>query len=447
MNDTIWFLLLIQVILILLNAIFASAEIAVLSINDLKLQKLVEQGNKRAIRLSRLTVNPAKFLATIQIAITLSGFLGSAFAAENFSDSMADWLVGLGVSIPRSTLEAFSVVVITLILSYFTLIFGELVPKRIAMKKSESLSLALSGLIYGIAVLFTPIVWFLSVSTNVVLRLCGVDPTEDTDQVSEEEIRMMVDAGSEKGAIDHEEKEFIQNVFDFDDLTAGEIATHRTDVVFLRTEDDDESWDATIRGSRHNLFPVCHGFLDNVFGVLNAKDYFRMEDRNRQALLEKAVQPAYFVPDTIKADLLFRNMKKSRVRMAIVLDAYGGMVGLITLSDLMEQLVGELNDEPEDQALPEPSIEQLSDREWRVRGNLDLEDIQEATGIEMEYDDYDTFTGLVFGKLGMIPFDGPQSLTLQIDRFSVHIINIYRHQIEEAVIRLSDDGEGKPQLT
>lgn len=446
MNDTIWFLLLIQVILIMLNAVFASAEIAVLSMNELKLQKLVEQGNKRAARLSRLTVNPAKFLATIQVAITLSGFLGSAFAAENFSGTLTDWLIGLGVSVPRTTLETFSVIVITLILSYFTLIFGELVPKRIAMKKSESLSLALSGLIYGISVLFTPIVWFLSVSTNAVLRLCGVDPNEETDQVSEEEIRMMVDAGSEKGAIDHEEKEFIQNVFDFDDLTAGEIATHRTEVVFLRTEDSSEVWDSTIRGSRHTLFPVCNGFLDNVFGVLSAKDYFRMEDRSREALLDRAVQPAYFVPDTIKADLLFRNMKQNRVRMAIVLDSYGGMVGVITLSDLMEQLVGELNDEPEDREQPEPSIEQLSDREWRVRGSLDLEDIQKATGIEMDYEDYDTFTGLVFGKLGMIPFDGPQNLTLQIDGFSVQIINIYRHQIEEAVIRLSGDGEGKPQL-
>ena len=198
MKDSIVFLLLIQVILIALNAVFASAEIAVLSVNELKLRKMMEKGNKRARRLFNLIENPAKFLATIQIAITLSGFLGSAFAAENFSGSLAKWLVGKGVPIPYSTLETLSVIVITLILSYFTLIFGELVPKRVAMKKSEELSLALSGLISVISTLFTPVVWFLSVSTNAVLRLCGIDPDENPDEVSEEEIRMMVDAGSEK---------------------------------------------------------------------------------------------------------------------------------------------------------------------------------------------------------------------------------------------------------
>ena len=434
MNDSIGFLLLIQVILIALNAVFASAEIAVLSVNELRLAKLAEQGDRRALRLSRLTVNPAKFLATIQVAITLSGFLGSAFAADNFSDSMTDWLLGLGVAMPRETLETISVVLITLILSYFTLIFGELVPKRIAMKKAESLSLALSGLICGIAVLCTPLVWLLSVSTNTVLRLVGIDPDEDPDEVSEEGIRMMVDAGSEKGAIDHEEKEFIQNVFEFDDLTAGEIATHRTDTVFLSLEDDMEVWDRTIHDTRHTLYPVCEDFADNVTGILNAKDYFRLEDHSREAVLAGAVKPAYFVPDTIKADVLFRNMKQARMSMAVVLDAYGGMVGIITRNDLVEQLVGELGDEVVSAPENTPSIRETEPGKWLIRGNVDLEDIDAALGTDFEDRDFDTFTGLVFDRLGMVPVDGSQSFTVQVDSWAVRITRIEKHQIAEAIV-------------
>ena len=434
MNDSIGFLLLIQVILIALNAVFASAEIAVLSVNELRLAKLAEQGDRRALRLSRLTVNPAKFLATIQVAITLSGFLGSAFAADNFSDSMTDWLLGLGVAMPRETLETISVVLITLILSYFTLIFGELVPKRIAMKKAESLSLALSGLICGIAVLCTPLVWLLSVSTNTVLRLVGIDPDEDPDEVSEEGIRMMVDAGSEKGAIDHEEKEFIQNVFEFDDLTAGEIATHRTDTVFLSLEDDMEVWDRTIHDTRHTLYPVCEDFADNVTGILNAKDYFRLEDHSREAVLAGAVKPAYFVPDTIKADVLFRNMKQARMSMAVVLDAYGGMVGIITRNDLVEQLVGELGDEVVSAPANTPSIRETEPGKWLIRGNVDLEDIDAALGTDFEDRDFDTFTGLVFDRLGMVPVDGSQSFTVQVDSWAVRITRIEKHQIAEAIV-------------
>ena len=206
MENSILFMILLQVFLILLNAVFASAEIAVISINDAKLARMAAEGDKRAVRLARLTSQPARFLATIQVAITLSGFLGSAFAAENFSDGLVNWLVSLGVGVPAATLDAIAVVIITLVLSYFTLIFGELVPKRVAMRKAESLALGISGLISAIAKLFAPIVWFLTASTNAVLRLLGIDPNAEEETVSEEEIRMMVDVGSQKGTIDHEEK-------------------------------------------------------------------------------------------------------------------------------------------------------------------------------------------------------------------------------------------------
>ena len=335
MENSILFMILLQVFLILLNAVFASAEIAVISINDAKLARMAAEGDKRAVRLARLTSQPARFLATIQVAITLSGFLGSAFAAENFSDGLVNWLVSLGVGIPAATLDAIAVVIITLVLSYFTLIFGELVPKRVAMRKAESLALGISGLISAIAKLFAPIVWFLTASTNAVLRLLGIDPNAEEETVSEEEIRMMVDVGSQKGTIDHEEKQFIQNVFEFDDLTAGEIATHRTDLTILWLEESMEEWAATIHNSRHTRYPVCGESADDVVGILNAKDYFRLTDRSRETVMEQAVETPYFVPDSVKADVLFRNMKGSCHPLAVVLDEYGGMTGIVTINDLV----------------------------------------------------------------------------------------------------------------
>lgn len=445
MEDSIIFLLLVQVILIALNAIFASAEIAVLSVKETKLEKMAEEGNKKAIRLTHLTSEPSKFLSTIQVAITLSGFLGSAFAADNFSDPLVEFLIGLGIGIPRSTLNTLSVVVITLILSYFTLIFGELVPKRIAMKKSEQLALAISGLVSAISTLFKPIVWFLSLSTNAILRLCGIDPTETDDAVSEEEIRMMVDAGSEKGAIDYEEKEFIQNVFEFDDLMAGEIATHRTDVTILFLEDSDEEWEQIIHDSRHTLYPVCDNSPDQVVGILNAKDYFRLSDKTRQSVMEGAVRPAYFVPETVKADVLFRNMKQGHHSLAVILDEYGGMVGIVTLNDLIEELVGELSEDIPDFGSSDPQIEQQTDSSWEINGNIPLDEIKEETGIDLENDDYDTLGGLVFDILGLIPQDGPQNIDLEVAQLHIHVSYIKDHQIEKATIERIELPEETPE--
>ncbi len=440
--DSIGFLLLLQVVLIGLNAIFASAEIAVLSINEAKLERMASDGNTKAKRLFKLTREPARFLATIQVAITLSGFLGSAFAAENFSEPLVDWVLGLGVSMPRASLEAVAVVVITLILSYFTLIFGELVPKRLAMKKSEQIAMGISGLVSGIAVAFRPIVWFLSISTNLVLRLCGIDPNEAEEEVSEEEIRMMVDVGSEKGTIDHQEKEFIQNVFEFNDITAEDIAIHRTEVCTLWLEDGPDSWERTIHQERHTLYPLCKESVDNVIGILNAKDYFRLACKTREAILAQAVHPAYFVPETIKADVLFRNMKKTHNSMAVVLDEYGGMVGIVTLLDLVEALVGDLGGELPDQDDPEPYLQQVDEHTWNVHGNVELTLLEEATGLCLGTEDYDTFTGMVFDALGAVPSDGLQKISLELEGFSVQIQKIEGHQIACATFHLHKAAEG-----
>ena len=437
MNSSLIFLLLLQAVLIFLNAVFASAEIAVLSINETKLERMAQEGNNRAKRLFRLTREPARFLATIQVAITLSGFLGSAFAADNFSEPLVDWILSLGVNIPRATLDAAAVIVITLVLSYFTLIFGELVPKRIAMKKPEQLAMGISGLVSGISIVFKPVVSFLSISTNLVLRLCGIDPNEEEEKVSEEEIRMMVDAGSEKGTIDHQEKEFIQNVFEFNDIMVESIATHRTDVTILWMEEDMDSWAETIHNSRHTRYPVCDGSPDNVVGVLNAKDYFRLEDKSRENVLQKAVYPAYFVLETTKADVLFKNMKANKKSMAIIIDEYGGMTGIVTLYDLIEELVGDLEDEPLEYKNDDPYIEKVDENTWQVKGNVELEDIEEALNVDIASAEFDTFTGLVFEELGRIPEDGEQDINLKIQDIQVHISSVKDHQIEKAEIKIS----------
>ena len=299
MGSTIIFMILLQVVLILLNAVFACAEIAVISMNDNKMEKMAEEGDKRAKRLVRLTSQPARFLATIQVAITLSGFLGSAFAAENFSDVLVKGIQGLGIDIPVQVLESVSVILITIVLSYFTLVFGELVPKQIAMRKAEPFGI--SALIDGISKIFSPLVSFLTFSTNSVLKLLGIDTDKEEEQVSEEEIRMMVDVGTEKGTIDCEEREFIQNVFEFDDLSAEEIVTHRTDVVMLDMEDDMETWRETIYHTRYTMYPICEETADKIIGVLNAKEYFRLEDKSRSVVMEHAVSQPYFVPSRIVA--------------------------------------------------------------------------------------------------------------------------------------------------
>lgn len=438
-------MLLLQAVLIALNAVFACAEIAVLSINEVKLERLAEQGDKRARRLMKLTREPARFLSTIQVAITLSGFLGSAFAAENFSDPLVDWLLALGVPIPRATLDTLALILITLILSYFTLVFGELVPKRVAMKRAEALGLSISGLVSGISVLFKPVVWFLSVSTDTVLRLMGIDPNDTEEQVSEEEIRMMVDAGSEKGAIDEQEKEFIDNVFEFDDLTAEEIATHRTDVIILWKEDAVEQWDVTIHESRHTLYPVCEESPDNVVGVLNAKDYFRLRDKTRENVME-LVRPAFFVPETIKADVLFRKMKKTRNNIAVVLDEYGGMEGIITLNDLVERLVGDLGEDTPEEEAAEPHIERLSEDTWAIIGNVDLYDIEQALDVDIGLEEVDTFTGLVFNELDMVPGDGEQNIELDFKGLHIRITRVEDHQIVYAeVTKLEKPEEQEPE--
>ena len=435
--------LILQIVLIAINAIFACVEIAVVSVNDTKLEKMVSDGNKKAIRLQKLTSQPSRFLATIQVAITLSGFLGSAFAADNFSEPLVAWLLSIGVPIPERTLDTIAVVLITLILSYVTLIFGELVPKRVAMNKTEAIALGLSGLITFFSKLFAPLVWLLTASTNGVLRILGIDPNEKEDEVTEEEIRMMVDAGSEKGAIDCEEKELIQNVFEFNDISVEEICTHRTDVSMLWMDESIDEWEEIIHESRHSYFPVCGEDVDDIIGILDAKDYFRLKEKNHEIIMREAIKPAYFVPENVKASTLFQNMKKSGNYFAVVLDEYGGMEGIITVRDLIEELVGDLSEEQE--ADRQQEIEQVSDDTWKILGTTQLDDVADALDVELPVDEYDTFGGYIFGELGTVPDDGSQ-FEMETPDLIIKVVRVKDHRVENTVVKKiehpkEDEGE------
>lgn len=428
-DDPLIGLLLLQLVFIALNAIFACAEIAVISINDVKLAKLAASGDKRAIRIARLTSQPARFLATIQISITLAGFLGSAFAADNFAGKLVELLLKTGTTIPAHTLNAISVVLITLILSYFTLVFGELVPKRLAMKKAERIAFALSGIISAISTVFKPLVWLLTASTNGILRLLGINPNEEDSSVTEEEIRMMIDAGSEKGAIEADEKELLQNVFEFNDVSAADMLTHRTMVDMLWLEESDEAWAKLLSSTNHSYYPICADTADDVVGILRARDYLRLSERTRDNVMANAVSEPLFVPESVKADDLFREMRRSRDHFAVVLDEYGGMSGIVTMNDIVEQLVGDIDGQQDD----EEAIVPIDGGRYSVGGCAPLEDIAEKLGLDLPTDEFDTIGGLIFSACDTIPPDGSR-FSVKVCGISADVDRIMDHRIVHAVI-------------
>lgn len=424
--------IILQVILIFLNATFASAEIAVISMNEMKLRKLAEGGDNRALRLYALTEQPAKFLATIQVAITLAGLLGSAFAAESFAGPLVEVLAGTGIGIPEKVLKSASVFLITLILAYFNLVFGELVPKRIAMKKAESMALGMSGLLHMVSIIFKPLVGLLTVSTNIILRLLGINPEEEEEQVTEEEIRMLLLEGKNQGNIDKEESAIIQNVFELDDMTAEQVCTHRIDMDALYQDETLEEWEQTICESRHTHYPVCGDNIDDITGVLDTKDYFRMKEKTKESILAQAVNEPFFVPENMKANVLFRQMKQTRKYFAVIVDEYGGVTGIVTLHDLVEELVGDLHDieEPEQ---PE-EIKLIGKDMWLIQGGADLQEAAEAMEVELPTEEYDTYGGFVCGVLGKIPNDGEQ-LVCEAYGLKMQIRKVKGHRIEETVVK------------
>ena len=428
----IFWQIVLQLVLIALNAVFACAEIAVISINDAKLAKLAQEGDKRAIRLAKLTSQPARFLATIQVAITLAGFLGSAFAADYFAELLTEVIVSWNIGLSPATIDTIALILITLILSYLTLVFGELVPKRVAMKKAETLARGMSGLISFISKVFAPLVWLLTASTNCILKLFGIDPNEASDNVTEEEIRMMIDVGSENGTIEEMEKEMLQNVFEFYDVTVGEIATHRTQVDMLWMDDSEATWEHIIHESRHSFYPVCQDSADDIVAILDAKDYFRNAGASKETILQVATEPPHFVPETLKAEILFSNMKKTRNHFAVVLDEYGGVVGIVTMNDLIEEIVGDFAEEDDKN---EPIFEKIDEKTWRMSGSIPLDVITDELGIELPNDEFDTLGGLIMSTQTSVPDDGTQ---FECEAYGLHIdvIKVNDHLIEEAIVTL-----------
>ncbi len=422
--------ILLQFVLIALNAIFACAEIAVLSMNETKVAKLAEEGNKKAKKLNKLIADPARFLATIQVAITLSGFLGSAFAADNFSEPIVNGLLALGVPLSAKTLDIIAVIVITFLLSFVTLVCGELVPKRVAMKKTEKLALGLSGSIALISKLFAPLVMLLTVCTNGVLRMMGIDPNEAEEQVSEEDILMMADAGTEKGVIDEEENELIQNVFEFDDLNVGQAMTHRTELVMLWAEDTIEDWKKTIFEVPHTFYPVCEDTADHVVGVLDSRKFFRLSELTKKEVMEKAMVKPLIASSQMKTDDLFREMKVTKIHFAIVIDEFGGTDGIITINDLVELLVGELEETPTD-------IIELDESTFKIVGDTELNKVERELKLDLE-STAATISGWIVEQLGTIPQKGED---FHYDKFNVFITKVDEKRVLEAIIKLDPPAE------
>ena len=421
--------LLLQVVLIFLNAIFASAEIAVISANQTKMEKLAEDGNKRAKRICRLTKNSSKFLSTIQVAITLASLLGSAFAADSFSEPLAALIVGKDSSYFTVT-STICMIAITLILSYFSIVFGELIPKRIAMRNAEKLSCGLSGILTFVSYAFAPLVWLLTVSSNGILRMFGIKPEDEGEEVTEEEIMLMAEAGSEKGSIDEKENEFIQNIFEFKENDVGEVCTHRKDVDFLFERDDMSVWEEIIRKSNHTFYPVCGKDTDDVTGILNTKIYFRLDDKSRENVKKQAIFSPMFIAETMQADDLFYRMKTTREYFAVVLDEYGGINGIITLHDLIELLVGDLNEKGEQL---DYEIKKLDDDTWEINGLAPFDEVVEAMELrfpEEEENDYETFGGYVCKMLGEVPDDGATA-EAEDDYVKVEVLRVAEHRIEK----------------
>ncbi len=426
--------LLLQVILILVNAFFAAAEIAVISLNASKLRKSAEEGDKTCARLLKLVEEPSGFLSTIQIGITLAGFLGSAFAADNFSGYLVDWVYkDLGFhALPLSVLNTLSVIVITIILSYFTLVFGELVPKRIAMQKSFAVAKFVYRVVSFVALIMKPAVAFLSFSTNVMLKLFGMKTEAEEETVTEDEIRLMVELGEENGSIDSDEKEWIQNVLEFNDTIVRNCMTHESEIIAIPADATDEEITQLINESGVSRYPVYQEDLHDIIGILNARTFLLSRAKGEKTDIKKLLRPAYFIPETVHASTLFRDMQKQKLHIAVVVDEYGDTSGIVTLEDLVEEIFGNIYDEFDENEPAE--IEQLQENLWRVTGTADVSDIAKELDIDLpESSDYTTLGGMVFSNLKTIPKDGT-TVELDVGGIHIHVDAISRRRIQSALV-------------
>ena len=435
-SGSLWLQLLLLIVLILCNAFFAASEIAIITLNDNKIRKMAEEGHKKARQVLKLTADSSNFLATIQIGVTLAGFLTSATAAQSLAEPLANWFVGLAPSMQPylGTVTGVSTVVITLVMSYFSLVFGELVPKRIAMQKAEALSFAFIGVLRVVAVVTRPFVKLLSVSTNLVVRLFGVDPHADEENVTEEEIRMMVDVGEEKGVIEGVQKDMINNIFEFDDITAEDIMTPRTDVEALEADDTIEEALRIGVDEGYSRVPVYEEDIDHVIGVLYIKDLLPYvgQELPGDVSLRHLVRETYFVPGTKRCGELFSEMTEKHIQMAMVVDEYGGLAGIVTMEDLLESIVGNIQDEFDHE---EEEVTRLSDTAFDIDGSLDVEELDELLDTRLPVGEYDTVAGFLMDQLGRIPAENEQP-QVRFDHFLFTITRVEDRRIERVHVEI-----------
>ena len=428
--------ILLQIILIALNAFFAATEIAVISLNEKKVRALAEDGNKKAIKLLKIIEEPTQFLSTIQIGITLAGFLGSAFAADNFAEVLSAAISkAFNLSADNTKIiNTVAVVLVTLILSYFTLIFGELVPKRIAMKHKEKLANSVCGIISFLAAVLKPIIWFLTVSTNAVLRLVGIDPHEKEEPVSEEDIVLMLDAGADEGSLDHDDIEYIKNVFKLDKMTAEDVMTPRKSVISISYDASDKEILEIIEEESYSRIPVYEDNPDKIIGILHACDYL-LKRNEKNFDLKSILHTPVFVPETVSLDVLFKDMQTDHNHLAVVVNEYGETSGIVTMEDILEEIVGEIWDERDEEI---DEFKKIGDNTYKVLCTASLEDFREYFKLEDEEElDVSTVNGWITEITGIIPevnysFDY-KNLTVTItkaDQFMTHEIKVVVHPNE-----------------
>lgn len=401
---------LILLLLIVCNAFFASSEMAIVTVNDQKIDKLARGGNKRAKILSKLLENPGRFLSTVQVGVTLSGFLASAVAADSFAEILTAWFVSVYPRVSAELTHNVTVVILTLLLSYITLIFGELVPKRFGMKYDTATALFAAPVLAFIAKVFRPFIYLLTLSSNGVLRLFGINPHEEENNVTEEEIRLMVDAGEERGVIPEDEKNMINNIFKFDDIAVERIMTHRTEVVAVNKDVTFDELVEIATNERFSRLPVYDETLDNIVGILHIRSLlsFLRDTSPEDFDLNKLIKEPHFVPQSKLANDLFRELQESKVHIAVVVDEYGGTAGIVTLEDLIEFVLGNIQDEYDDE---EFEIQQSDENTYLIDGGADFEMVCELLELpfserEVEEYDYDTIGGFVMGMLDKIPAEG-----------------------------------------
>lgn len=431
--------LILQLALILLNAFFAATEIAVISLNEKKVKARAEDGDKKAVKMLKMIEEPTRFLSTIQIGITLAGFLASAFAADNFAEKLSGFFVST-FDIPAGysgAVNTVAVIVITLILSFFTLVLGELVPKRIAMKHKEQLAEAVCGIITFLAAALRPIIWLLTVSTNGVLRLFGIDPNEKEDPVSEEDIVLMLDAGADEGSLNQNDIEYIKNVFKLDGMTAEDVMTPRKSVVMIPEDAGTDEILRIIEEEGYSRIPVYSESADKIVGILYTRDFLLKHSRPGFTPKDAMFQPT-FVPETVHLDVLFKEMQQEHNHIVVVVDEYGVTAGIVTMEDILEEIVGEIWDE-QDEAIED--FVALGDNTYRVLCSAYIEDFFEFFSLEPDEDtEATTVNGWIIELIGSIPEKG---FTFDYQNLTVTVTDADDLMAHEITVKVNDGGAEK----